>query len=118
MKLGELATQIGARVLTPPRRRAGVEVTRVYAGDIISDLLREASETTLLVTHLASPQLLRVAELMDLAGICFVQGREPTPEIVAAAAERGIVLMVSPLDLFETCGALHACTHPAGPAEP
>ena len=85
------------------------DVTRVYAGDRVSDLLREASPTTLVVTHLASPQLLRVAELMDLPGICFVRGHRPDAAVAAAATRHGVVLLVSPLGLFETCGRLQAC---------
>ena len=109
MKLGELAEQIGATIWAGRRDPSSVEVERIYAGDVISDLLREASEATLLVTSLVSPQLLRVAELMDVPGICFVNGRLPEPGISAAAAESGIVLLVSPTDLIETCGRLHAC---------
>jgi len=109
MKLGELAERIGATVEAGRHEPSGVEVERVYAGDVISDLLREASERMLLVTNLASPQLLRVAELMDVPGICFVNGRLPAPAVVAAAAEHGIVLLVSPAGMFETCGRLYAC---------
>jgi len=109
MKLGELAGQIGATIQAGRREQASVEVERVYAGDVISDLLREASDTTLLVTSLSSLQLLRVAELMDVPGICFVNGRLPDPELVAAAAARGILLLVSQAGMFETCGKLYAC---------
>ena len=109
MKLGELAEHIGATIGPGGRDPSSAEVERIYAGDVISDLLREASEVTLLVTSLVSPQLLRVAELMDVPGICFVDGRLPEPDIVAAAAERGIVLLVSPAGLAETRGRLDAC---------
>ena len=109
MKLGELAEQIGAMIQAGRRDQASVEVERVHAGDVISDLLREASDTTLLVTSLSSLQLLRVAELMDVPGICFVNGRLPDPGLVAAAAARGVLLLVSPAGMFETCGRLYAC---------
>jgi hypothetical protein len=109
MKLGELAERIGATIGPGGRNTSSAEVERIYAGDVISDLLREASEVTLLVTSLVSPQLLRVAELMDVPGICFVDGRLPEPAVVAAAAESGIVLLVSPAGLAETRGRLDAC---------
>ena len=76
MKLEDLAENIGARVVTPGRP-GGTEITRIYAGDRVSDLLNEASDKTLLVSNLASVQMLRVAELMDVPGICFVNGVEP-----------------------------------------
>jgi redox-sensing transcriptional repressor len=106
MRLQELARKIGARILTPHPETAG-EVTRIYAGDRVSDLLNEASDQTLLVTNLANLQMVRVAELMEVPAICFVDGVDPAPEIVDLAAENGTLLMVSPLGVFETCGLIY-----------
>jgi redox-sensing transcriptional repressor len=106
MRLEELANDIGARIVAPGRP-GGTEVTRIYAGDRVSDLLNEASDTTLLVSNLASVQMLRVAELMDVPGICFVGGIEPDDEVVELARTNGTLLMVSPLGVFETCGLIY-----------
>ena len=113
MKLEELAENIGARIVTPGRP-GGTEVTRIYAGDRVSDLLNEATDKTLLVSNLASVQMLRVAELMDVPGICFVNGVEPEPEVVELARTNGTLLLVSPAGVFETCGLIYA--HLAGDA--
>ena len=86
---------------------------RIYAGDRVSDLLNEASEKTLLVTNLMSLQMIRVAELMDVPAICFVNDVEPSPEIVARAGSTGTVLLVSPIGVFETCGRLYQNLSPA-----
>jgi len=107
MKLEELATNIGAHVVTPGKP-GGTTVARVYAGDRVSDLLNEASEKTLLVSNLASVQMLRVAELMDVPGICFVNGVEPDAEMVQLAQDNATLLMVSPQGVFETCGLIYA----------
>jgi hypothetical protein len=107
MKLEDLAENIGARVITPGRP-GGTEVTRIYAGDRVSDLLNEASDKTLLVSNLASVQMMRVAELMDVPGICFVNGVEPEPEVVELAKTNGTLLLVSPAGVFETCGLIYA----------
>jgi redox-sensing transcriptional repressor len=106
MKLEELATNIGARVVTPGRP-GGTAVARVYAGDRVSDLLNEASDKTLLVSNLASVQMLRVAELMDVPGICFVNGIEPDGEMIQLAQDNDTLLMVSPQGVFETCGLIY-----------
>lgn len=106
MKLEDLAQQIGARTLTPGSPE-GTEITRIYAGDRVSDLLNEASDKTLLVTNLANPQMVRVAELMEVPGICFVDGVDPGAEIIELAAENGTLLMVSPVGVFETCGLIY-----------
>jgi redox-sensing transcriptional repressor len=107
MKLEDLATNIGARVVTQGRP-GGTTVAKVYAGDRVSDLLNEASEKTLLVSNLASVQMLRVAELMDVPGICFVNGVEPDAEMIQLARDNDTLLMVSPQGVFETCGLIYA----------
>ena len=106
MKLEELAEHIGAHIITPGEP-GGTEVTKIYAGDRVSDLLNEASDRTLLVSNLASVQMLRVAELMDVPGICFVNGVEPDEEVVALARDNGTLLLVSPAGVFETCGLIY-----------
>ncbi len=108
MKLEDLAARIGAGI-HGPGNGAGVELDQVYAGDRISDLLNAAGEYALLVSNLASSHLLRVAELMDIPGICLVQGQLPDEAMTRAAGEHGTLLMVSPVGLFETCGRIHGC---------
>ena len=56
------------------RRRRSAQIAKIYAGDRVSDLLDQASDTTLLVTNLMSLQLIRLAELMDVPAVCFVNG--------------------------------------------
>ena len=105
MKLEDLAANIGANVVTPGKP-GGTTVAKVYAGDRVSDLLNEASDRTLLVSNLASVQMLRVAELMDVPGICFVNGIEPDSEMIQLARDNDTLLMVSPQGVFETCGLI------------
>lgn len=106
MKLEDLAHDIGAHIVTPGKS-GGTAVTRIYAGDRVSDLLNQASDDTLLVSNLASVQMLRVAELMDVPGICFVNGAEPDAEMVRLATENHTLLMVSSEGVFETCGRIY-----------
>ena len=109
MRLSELARTIDAKVLTHEEKAGRIEIQRVYAGDRMSNLLSEGSETTLLVTNLSNTLLPRVAELVDAAGICMLNGVSPDADVVRAAEERGIVIMVSPAGMFETCGRFYEC---------
>jgi hypothetical protein len=117
MKLQDLASRISAHVVVPGRA-ADVRIDRIYAGDRISDLLTHASPTTLVVTNLTGAQLIRAAELMDVPGLCLVADPSPETEVLAAARAHGLCLMVSPVDLFETCGRLYRCwaDHKQAPA--
>ena len=107
MTVSEIAEAIGARVLNPEVPTQAC-IDAVYAGDRMSDLLSHASPTTLVVTNLASHQLMRAAALMDVPAICLLHGVEPAPEVVAAAGEHGTAVLVSPLGMFETCGRIYA----------
>jgi len=107
MRLQQAAERIGATIVTPGRPEA--QVDRIYAGDRISDLLDCANDRTLLITNLAGTQLLRVAELMDVPGICLTGGHAPGPEMVRVAEGNGTLLMVSAAGMFETCGRLYQC---------
>jgi hypothetical protein len=115
LTLQDLASRIGARVVTAGRA-ANVVIDRVYAGDRISDLLSHASPTALVVTNLTGSQLVRAAELMDVPGLCLVADQAPSDEMLAAGRDHGLFVMVSPVDLFETCGRLYACLAAGGRA--
>ncbi|MFA5865044.1 MAG: hypothetical protein WC975_10210 [Phycisphaerae bacterium] len=106
MNLEYLARNIDAKVFSRGRPM-NVEINRIYAGDRISDLLSQAPHRTLLVTNLASAQIMRVAQLMDISGICLLNNITPEPEIIQIALEHQTLLMVSPLGMFETCGRLY-----------
>ena len=113
MKLIELAEKIGARVVQHGKS-TGIEIKRVYAGDKMSDLLNEASDTTLLVTNLANTQMVRIAELMDVPGICLLNDVVPGTEPVNSSLEHGTAIIVSAAGMFETCGRLYQCLYGIG----
>ena len=106
MQAHELAERIGARVLTRAAAPSPL-VGRVVAGDRMSDLIEAATANTLLVTHLDSLQLLRAAGLMDVPVLCYVGGLNPCPETLVAAEAQGMLVLVSPFGLYETCGRLY-----------
>ncbi|MBN2307750.1 MAG: hypothetical protein JXR94_02195 [Candidatus Hydrogenedentes bacterium] len=107
MRADNLAREIGAELCSAGAGEMA-EIERVYAGDRMSDLLHEVDDHTLLVTNLAHRVLIRPIELVDVAGICLLNGATADPELVAAAAEHGAVVMVSPDGMYETCGRLYA----------
>ena len=108
MKISEIAQTLGAKVLSQGTG-SDAEITNVWAGDKMSDLLNAASSKTLLVTHLNNQQLIRAAELMDIPAICFLQGSVPDNELIKSINKVGTVLISSPYGMFETCGRLYQC---------
>jgi hypothetical protein len=108
MKVKELSQLIDARVHLSTVS-IDSEIARVHASDTMSDLIEHAAADTLLLTTLNNNQLIRVAELMDVPGICLVGGAVPGPELLARANAAGTAILVSPTGLEETCRILETC---------
>jgi len=106
MKMTDLIQRIGLNPLTFGAM-PDAEIKRIYAGDRISGLLSHGDTETLLVTNLTGVHIPRAAELMDVPAICLLNGVSPEPELTKAANRNGMVLLVSPYDMFETCGRLY-----------
>ena len=104
--LTDLAERLGATIFQG-KRAVKRRIDRVYAGDRVSDLLNQASDTTLIVTNLSNSTVVRLIELMDVPGVCLLNGVQPAPELVEAAKEHGAAIVVSPNDMFQTCAKLH-----------
>jgi hypothetical protein len=81
-------------------------VVRAYASNTMSDLIAHAAPDVLLVTALNNNQLIRVADLMDVPGICLVSNASPSPELLARAAEVGTAILVARTDLAATLQAI------------
>jgi hypothetical protein len=109
MKLEEIRKVLEAE--WTGRRPAGDgsrEAHACHASDLMSDVLTLNGAGSLLLTGLTNAQVIRVAEMSDFVAVCFVRGKQPRPETVQLAEERGIPLLVTPLSMFECCGRLYA----------
>jgi hypothetical protein len=107
MNAEQLAVHIGARIF---KSTGGCRnIRNVYAGDRISELLNAASEDTLLVTNLVHPQLFRVAQLMEVPGICLLNGVSVGKQMLNLAMQNGTCVLISYAGMFETCGKIWGC---------
>ena len=109
MRLEELAQRIEADIVANALGARGIEIDRVFAADSISDMLNTASETALIVTNLTNTLPPRVARLLDVPAICFVDHVVPDGELICAAAQNDMVVLVSPVSMYETCRRLSRC---------
>jgi len=105
MKLKDIQRILEAEVL------AGADlldedVVMACGSDLMSDVLSFAKSASLLLTGLINPQVVRTAEMADLAAICFVRGKKPEQETVRMAEAKNIPLLTTPLPMFESCGRL------------
>ena len=112
MKLADIARHLGAMVLTG-HDGLDREAQGAFAADLLSDVLNRGAPHVILLTGLTNPQVVRTAEIMDLAGIVFVRNKQVSPEIIAMGAEKGLVMMATHRSLYETCGLLYIAGLPA-----
>lgn len=106
MKLRQILEIVGGTLLTP-NTNLDIEISCAAGADLMSDVLAFAKPRALLLTGLTNPQVVRTAEVADIAAIVFVRGKMPPPETVALAEEKGIPLIAAPYTMFELCGRLY-----------
>lgn len=106
MNLAQIQAILKADVLSGSEALEA-KVVGVCACDLMSDVLSFAPPGALLLTGLTNPQVVRAADMAELAGVCVVRGKRPDPDTVALASEKGIPLLGTRHSLYEACGLLH-----------
>lgn len=79
----------------------------VFSADMMSDVLAFAEKCSVLITGLCNPQVVRTAEMLDIACIVFVRGKMPDENMIALAHGKGMVLLATKHYMFTTCGILY-----------
>jgi len=106
MNIEELISIVGGTLHTE-----GTDLTREVKGgcgaDLMSDVLASIQPEAVLLTGLCNPQVVRTAQMADVAAIVFVRGKQPPQETMDLAREERIPLITSPFGMFELCGRLH-----------
>jgi predicted transcriptional regulator len=105
MTLNEIKETLEAEVLVGDDL-LDQEVKLVAAADLLSDVLAAAMPGALLLTGQTNPQVVRTAEVSDLAAICFVRGKSPDKETMEIAESMRIPIIKTRMPMFESCGRL------------
>jgi predicted transcriptional regulator len=92
--------------LLTPGSDLGLEFTRVFASDLMSDVLAFTGPGELLITGLVNGHVVSTAAVADIAAIVFVQGKRPSAEVVGEARASGLPLISTPLPMFEACARI------------
>lgn len=107
MNLKEIAQLVEANFVTGADE-AEREVSHAFAADLLSDVLTMVREEgVLLITGMTAPQVVRVAEVMNMGAVLFVRGKLPTAATVEYAMGTGIPILATRWTMFETCGILY-----------
>jgi predicted transcriptional regulator len=105
LTLAQIRDLLGAEVFCG--EDLSVQVAEVGAADLMSDVLALGKPGMLLLTGLASTQMIRTVAVASLCAVVLVRGRKPDPSVLALARERKIPLLGTPLTMFETAGRIY-----------
>ena len=107
MKLSEVKNILDAEVIVG-EEHLDLEVKTAFGADLMSDVLAFAKAGSLLLTGLTNSQVIRTANILDIAAIILVRGKKPSTETINLAKELKIPLLTTKYILFETAGRLYA----------
>ena len=105
MRLRDILPAIKGRVLSE-KIDLDKDVDFGAAADLMSDVLSFAKANAVLLTGLTNSQVIRTAEMADVAAVVFVRGKLPPADTLRLAEDRGIPLVVCEYTMFEACGRL------------
>ena len=112
MKLKEVIQIIEGKVLSGCSWES-VEIQGGCGADLMSDVLAAVQPNALLLTGLCNPQVVRTAQMADVAAIVFVRGKMPTQEVIDLASAECVPLITTPYGTFELCGRLYTAGLPS-----
>lgn len=107
MILKEIIDILNAEVLSS-HGSLNLDIQRVIACDLMSDVLAFGDSGAMLITGLTNTQVIRTCEIAGIQAVVFVRGKKPAVETVKMSADSNIMVMLSDLSTFESCGRLFA----------
>jgi DRTGG domain len=111
--LKDVLALLDGELLTPATSPEAA-FSRVFASDLMSDVLSSAEPGSLLLTGLANGPVVSTCTVADLAGVVFVQGKRPGPEVVREAQTRNIPLVATRMTMFEACARMAGLVEDGG----
>jgi hypothetical protein len=108
MKFIDIVERLPAHIVHRSSAFSSLSLRHVVAGDLMSDVLVTDFDDVLIVTSLASEQVLRTADMIGARGILLVNDKPPQPGMKALAAQQDLTLLSTPLSMFQACLALGA----------
>ncbi len=112
MNVSELIKMIDGKLLNESANLTR-EVKGGCGADLMSDVLASIQPEAVLLTGLCNPQVVRTAQMADVAAIILVRGKVPPQETIDLAKQERIALISSPFGMFELCGRLYQAGLPS-----
>jgi predicted transcriptional regulator len=106
MTIGDIKEILGAKLIVGEEWE-NKEVHTACGSDMMSDVLAFMKDQSVLLTGLCNPQVIRIAEMMDVICIVFVRGKLPDDMMIDMAKEKEIAILSTGHRMFSACGLLY-----------
>ena len=90
------------------------ECSKIFASDMMSDVLAFSDPESVLVTGLITSHVVRTACLADVSAIVLVQGKRPEPKVIDEARVRNLPIISTACSMFEVCSRISRSLREAG----
>lgn len=106
MKLTEIIELTQAK-LVAGNAIENIDLEKAFSSDLMSDVLTLDEDDILLISGLANVQLVRTAEMADIACVLLARNKQATPEMIELANENGLIIIETPFSIFRVSGVLY-----------
>ena len=107
MKVKEIAKLVDGEIVGAPVDET-YEVTKAFASDLMSDVLRFHMDDTVLITGLCNNQTMRTSEMADLKVVLIGRDKQPDEDMLELAEDADITIIKSKYSIFKLSGILYA----------
>ena len=107
MKVNDLVNQLGL-VVTAGAQGLDRTVKNGYCGDLLSEVMANASEGCVWLTVQGHQNVIAIAVLKELAAIIITGGHAPDEETIQKAEEEGIPILQWPGSAYDLAGRMSA----------
>lgn len=114
MDIAKIMETVDAEILFGADNFRELDIMKAVAADLMSEVMLDTEEGSLIITGLINPQVIRSAEMMDVNAVLFVRDKNIPDNILELAADRGVTVLRTALTMFEACGRLYEAGFVAG----
>lgn len=115
MELKEIVRLIKGRLLYETDSLLQREYSYAVASDLMSNVMLDTADDSILITSLVNPQTIRASEMMNITCIIITCGKVATDTMIELARNRNIALVETEDTTFTVCGKLHSIGLREGP---
>ena len=106
MTVREIAQLLDGEILGAPVDES-FQVTKAFASDLMSDVLRFHMDDTVLITGLCNNQTMRTCEMADIRVILMGRDKQPDEDMLELAEDSDITIIKCKYSLFKISGILY-----------